>query len=86
MQCTTNPFQCPLLPAPGDPIGDEESSSGNGWTIVILLTVGAGMYVGGGVGFTRYYKKEDNGQPILTAHPHYSMWQEVPPLLSDGIR
>ena len=38
------------------------------------------------VGFVRYYKKEDNGQPILTAHPHYNMWQEIPPLLSDGYR
>jgi hypothetical protein len=79
MQCVANPAACPPPPPP-------PPSSGSGWTIVILVTVAAGMYVGGGIGFTRFYKKEDNGEPILTAHPHYHMWQQVPPLLNDGYR
>lgn len=58
-----------------------------GWTIVILISVAAGLYVGGGIGYTRY----ENGHwdasdgKILVAHPHWKYWQELPDLVRDGI-
>lgn len=62
-------------------------SSGLGWTIVILISVAAALYVGGGVGYTRY----ENGHwdasdgKILAAHPHWHHWQELPDLVREGI-
>ena len=62
-------------------------SGGAGWTIVILICVAAGLYVGGGIGYTRY----ENGHwdasdgKILAAHPHWRYWQELPGLVQEGI-
>lgn len=63
------------------------SGGGIGWTIVVLISVAAGLYVGGGIGYTRY----ENGHwdasdgKILAAHPHWKYWQELPDLVRDGI-
>jgi hypothetical protein len=88
VQCPTNPAQCPPpppAPGPGEPGEDEEEGGGRGWTITILLLVSASLYVGGGLGYVRYVsKEEDGGKPLLQNHPHYSAWQEVPGLVSDG--
>ena len=61
-------------------------AGGRGWTIVILICVAAGLYVGGGVGYTRYEKGHwDSGDGgVLSAHPHWPLWQEIPDLVRDG--
>ncbi len=62
-------------------------SGGLGWTIVILISVAAALYVSGGIGYTRY----ENGHwdasdgRILAAHPHWHYWQELPGLVQEGI-
>eukprot|EP01043_Picozoa_sp_COSAG02_P073705 COSAG02_NODE_14442_length_1271_cov_65.087884_1_plen_337_part_00 len=56
---------------------------GNGWLIVILMSVAAGIYVGGGIG---YVKRQQPDAPLsLEIHPHIHHWREVPGLVSDGI-
>lgn len=59
------------------------ASGGNGWLIVILMSVAAGIYVGGGIG---YVKRQSPDAPIaLDSHPHIEYWRQVPGLVSDGI-
>lgn len=59
------------------------AGGGNGWLIVILMSVAAGLYVGGGIG---YVKRQQPDAPLsLEMHPHIHHWREVPGLVSDGI-
>ena len=59
------------------------AGGGNGWLIVILMGVAAGVYVGGGIG---YVKRQSPDAPIaLETHPHIHLWREVPGLVADGI-
>ena len=53
-----------------------------GWLIVILFSVAAGIYVGGGIG---YVKRQDPDVPLMEAHPHTEMWRTVPGLFWDGV-
>jgi hypothetical protein len=56
---------------------------GSGWLIVILMSVAAGVYVGGGIG---YVKRQQPDAPVsLEIHPHIHHWRQVPGLVSDGI-
>ena len=61
-------------------------SGGLGWMIVIAISVAAGLYVGGGIGYTRY----ENGHwdasegRILAAHPHWHHWHELADLVREG--
>ena len=80
-------------PSPGVPGGDNPvlnwptqavcPAGGNtGWLIVILFSVAAGIYVGGGIG---YVKRQDPDVPLMEAHPHTEMWRTVPGLFWDGV-
>ena len=66
-----------------------DSPSGNdctgdwGWSFVAMALVGAGLYVGGGVGYAR--KTGGGAGAGLAAHPHYRMWQSVHAMVMDGI-
>ena len=63
---------------------------GTGWTITILICVAAGLYVGGGVGYTRYstghFPGTDGDGGLLSSHPHWKEWGQVPGLVADGWR
>lgn len=56
---------------------------GNGWLIVILMSVAAGIYVGGGVGDVK--RQDPNAAIAPSSHPHIEYWRQVPGLVSDGI-
>ena len=66
------------------------AGGGSGWTITILICVAAGLYVSGGVGYTRYstghFPGTDGDGGLLSSHPHYSAWGQVPGLVQDGVR
>jgi hypothetical protein len=59
------------------------ASGGNGWLIVILMSVAAGIYVGGGIGYVK--RQNPDAAIALDTHPHIELWRQVPGLVSDGI-
>lgn len=56
-------------------------ASGWGWTTLVVLVVGALLYVGGGIGFGM---KAQGAAPGISAHPHLSQWKELNGLVVDG--
>ena len=70
-----------------------EPSGSYGWTIVILMSVCAVVYFGGGIGYGRHRNPPRDGAGALTHpqgedafawHPHADTWRQLPGLVSDG--
>eukprot|EP01043_Picozoa_sp_COSAG02_P060091 COSAG02_NODE_7781_length_2848_cov_7.058931_3_plen_266_part_00 len=62
-----------------------------GWTVVFLLSVVGVAYVGGGVAWGKHTGKvtATSWHPtmqMLQGHPHYSRWQDLHGLCTDGMR
>lgn len=70
-----------------------EPAGGNGWTIIIIMSVCAVAYFGGGIGYGRHRNPPREGAGVLTHpqgedwfawHPHADEWRQVPGLVADG--
>lgn len=70
-----------------------EPADANGWTIVIIMSVCAVVYFGGGIGYGRHRNPPREGAGVLTHpqgedwfawHPHADAWRQLPDLVSDG--
>lgn len=52
-----------------------------GWSFVLILTVGGGLYTGGGVLLA---SRSRGSAPVLRSHPHWAQWHQLRSLSADG--
>ena len=57
-----------------------------GWTVLGVLVLGGGAYVGGGVMLGGRAGRGSGKGADLTAHPHFEQWEAVRGLFHDGVR
>jgi hypothetical protein len=78
--------QCPHDPCVANPalcafVDDGPDASGWGWTFILLLLLGVGMYAGGGLA----WNIKRRGMPLVrTSLPHYEFWVSTRALVMDG--
>jgi hypothetical protein len=81
--------QAKTAPIVGDPcpnhvkafVVEYDCTTDMGWTLVAVLLVGGGLYVGAGVA----HGSKASGKPLaLDSHPHHRQWQELRALAMDG--
>lgn len=88
--CATNQI---WLKDPGNPLVKQADQEGvisakctvqgcsGGWSLVVLLLGGLGMYVGGGAAYRRKMLHASGKEMI----PHLGFWLEVKGLVDDGV-
>ena len=60
----------------------EPPAFGWGWTFILLLFLGSGLYAGGGIAYT---VQTTGATPGLEALPHQEHWQNLHALVQDGV-
>lgn len=57
-----------------------------GWTVIGILVLGGGAYVGGGILLGGRAGRGSGKAAHMSAHPHFEQWMEVRGLFNDGVR